>query len=85
VCYCLQQGSASKAKCKGLDPIVVKLSFEEVHVQSGHVLVVKSIHEQHERMQNTFEKMQHLQLEIALMSVQYYLSIYIYIEKHKLL
>ena len=76
MCYCFQQGSASRAKCKGLDPIVVKLSFEEVHVQSGHVLFVKSIHEQHERMQNTFQNMQHLQLEIALMSVQYYIYRY---------
>ena len=32
---------------------------------------VKSTHEQHERMQHTFQKMQNLQLEIALLSVQY--------------
>ena len=37
---------------------------------------LRSIHEQHERMQNTFQKMQNLQLEIALMSVQYQIHIF---------
>ena len=65
--------------CKGLDSCVVNLSFEELHVQSGHIPFLKSTPGQHERMQNTFLKnMQNLQLEIALISVQYQIYIYIY-------
>ena len=60
---------------KGLDSIVVKLSFEEVHIQSGEFFF-ESTHELHERMQNMFQKMQNLQLEIALMSVQYQIHIF---------
>ena len=37
---------------------------------------VKSTHEQHERMHNTFQRMQNVQLEIALMSVQYQIHIF---------
>ena len=33
--------------------------------------LLKSTHGQHERMQNTFQEIQNLQLEIALMSVEY--------------
>ena len=40
---------------KGLHSCVVNLSFEELHVQSGHIPFLKSTPGQHERMQNTFQ------------------------------
>ena len=39
------------------------------------LLFLKNTLEQHERMQNIFQKMQNLQLEIALTSVQYQICI----------
>ena len=62
---------------KGLDSIVVKPFLKKCSACSIWTCsFLKSTHEQHERMQNTFQKMQNLQLEIALMCVQYQIHIY---------
>jgi hypothetical protein len=89
-CKCVtffQQGSAFKAKyrwCleKGLDSIVVKLSFEEVHVQSGHVLFRKAFMNSMKGCRTLFRKCRicSWKLHSCLFNIKY-----IFFEKHKLL
>ena len=65
---------------KGLDSIVVKLSFEEVHVKSGHVLLWKALTNSMKGCRTLFRKCRvcSWKLYSCLFNIKY-----IFFEKHK--